>query len=75
MEQQPVASLFGLQEGLGRLLWKQDSGDRQNKGCLREAGSDGSSPAGVSWDERGRALGVRQSCPHRGLRLPVEYTR
>lgn len=36
VEQHPMASLFGLQEGLWRLLWKQDSGDR-NKGWLREA--------------------------------------
>lgn len=34
MEQHPVASLFGLQEGLLRLLQKQGSGGRPNKGWL-----------------------------------------
>lgn len=37
VEQHPMASLSGLQEGLQRLLWKQNSGDRRNKGWLREA--------------------------------------
>lgn len=66
MEQHPVASLFGLQEGLRRLLWKQGSGGRPNKGWL------------LSWwavmGRTGMSSWSQAELPSAGTRLRAEHT-